>query len=135
MTKKQELDSTVFLTLAPPQPESDLNFVLDEIREVEALRNLLRSSRVLCGAAIEDNGQLLRFDPNFVIPQLLKFTATLGPLLGAVLGAWVQSKVGRKIRIKIGDFEGEAQTTDQLKELRALADEYKCKYEKKIHES
>ena len=52
-------------------------------------------------------GRVYRRLPAFPLgfPTALQFTATLGPLLGAVLGAWVQSKVGRKVRLKIGDIE------------------------------
>ena len=36
------------------------------------------------------------------------------PAFGNVLGAWLQARYGRKIRVKSGDLEIEAQTPDQV---------------------
>jgi hypothetical protein len=42
-----------------------------------------------------------------------------GPVFGAVLGAWLQARHGRKIRVKFDDIETEAQTPEQVEALLA----------------
>jgi hypothetical protein len=38
----------------------------------------------------------------------------LGPAFGTVLGAWLQARHGRKLRVKLDDIEIEAQTPEQV---------------------
>ena len=45
---------------------------------------------------------------------LTSFIQFVGPVVGVVVGAWLQSKAGRKVRIKIGDVEIEASTKNSL---------------------
>jgi hypothetical protein len=45
------------------------------------------------------------------------------PALCAALGAWLGSRNGRKVRIKIGDIEAEAQTREDVEALLARAQE------------
>lgn len=45
---------------------------------------------------------------------LISFVQFVGPVVGVVVGAWLQSKAGRKVRIKIGDVEIEASTKNSL---------------------
>ena len=42
---------------------------------------------------------------------------TVGPLLTGILGAWLQSKAGRKVRIKVNDIEVEARTVHEAEQL------------------
>jgi len=66
---------------------------------------------------------------------LIKFAPTVGPVLAAAGGAWLHAKYGRKIRLKIGDIEAEAQTVEEVEKLLAKAQEIQRKNEpKKIHE-
>jgi hypothetical protein len=41
----------------------------------------------------------------------------VSPVLTGILGAWVQSKVGRKVRLKVGDIEVEARTVEEADRL------------------
>nr|WP_057929968.1 hypothetical protein [Burkholderia ambifaria] len=41
----------------------------------------------------------------------------VSPVLTGILGAWVQSKVGRKVRLKVGDIEVEARTVEEAGQL------------------
>ncbi|TGB31561.1 hypothetical protein [Burkholderia thailandensis] len=47
----------------------------------------------------------------------------VSPILTGILGAWLQSKAGRKVRLKIGDIEVEARTVEEADQLlqRGLA--------------
>ncbi len=42
-----------------------------------------------------------------------------GPAFGAVLGAWLQARYGRKVRVKFDDIEMEARTPEQVESLLA----------------
>ena len=50
---------------------------------------------------------------------------TLGPAVvpaaAAVCGAWIQARFGRKVRIKVGDIEAEAHTTEEVERLLMTA--------------
>jgi hypothetical protein len=47
----------------------------------------------------------------------------LGPAFGTVLGAWLQARYGRKLRVKFDDIEIEAQTPEQVETLIARLEE------------
>jgi hypothetical protein len=47
---------------------------------------------------------------------LITFVQFVGPAVGLVVGAWLHSKAGRKVKIKIGDVEIEATTKNSLTE-------------------
>jgi hypothetical protein len=53
-----------------------------------------------------------------------KLVASVGPVVGAVVGAWLHARYGRKVRLKIGDVEAEAQTVEQVEELLSRAEEF-----------
>jgi hypothetical protein len=54
---------------------------------------------------------------------LLQLAATLGPSFGAVLGAWLHARYGRKVRIRVGEMEAEGQTVQEVGALLAKAEE------------
>ena len=47
----------------------------------------------------------------------------IAPAFGAAVGAWLQGRAGRKVRMKVGDIEIEASTPEELGQLlqQALA--------------
>lgn len=54
-----------------------------------------------------------------------------GPVLTGILGAWLQSKAGRKVRLKDGDIEVEAHTVDEVGKLLDMLAERRAKQEPK----
>lgn len=50
----------------------------------------------------------------------------VSPVLTGILGAWVQSKVGRKVRLKVGDIEVEARTVEEAEQLLQRAQAFKA---------
>lgn len=65
----------------------------------------------------------------------IKLTTAIGPVLGAVVGAWLHARYGRKVRLKIGDIEAEAQTAEEVEKLLARAQEIQRSNQPKvIHE-
>jgi hypothetical protein len=55
---------------------------------------------------------------------VVKAVAIVGPPVGTVLGAWLHARYGRKVRLKIGDIEAEAQTAEEVERLLARAQEF-----------
>jgi hypothetical protein len=65
----------------------------------------------------------------------LKLAATVGPVLGTVAGAWLHARYGRKVRLKIGNVEAEAQTVAEVEKLLEQAEKFQLRNEPKvIHE-
>jgi hypothetical protein len=53
--------------------------------------------------------------------ELVRIAGPVLPVLGAIVGAWLQARYGRKARLKIGDIEAEARTVDEVEKLLAHA--------------
>lgn len=45
---------------------------------------------------------------------IIPFSHIVAPVVGVIIGAWLQSRSGRKVRVKIGDNEIEATTKEAL---------------------
>jgi len=66
---------------------------------------------------------------------VLNLAATIGPVLGAAVGAWLHARYSRKVRLKVGEIEAEAQTVEEVEKLLARALEIQQRNEPKmIHE-
>ncbi len=48
---------------------------------------------------------------------IITIAVALGPTLGTALGAWLHARYGRKVRLKIGEIEAEAQTPEEVEKL------------------
>ena len=55
--------------------------------------------------------------PQIYADYIIKLSAAVGPAIGTALGAWLHARYGRKVRIKVGDIEAEAQTPEELEKL------------------
>jgi hypothetical protein len=65
----------------------------------------------------------------------IKFTEHAVPVIGTVVGAWLHSKYGRKVRLKVGDIDAEAQTPEEVQGLLERAQEFQQRNQRKlIHE-
>ncbi len=60
-----------------------------------------------------------------------QFAESAGPLLATALGAWLHARYGRKVRIKVGEIEAEAQTPEELEKLLEKAQEIRERNEPK----
>ncbi len=58
---------------------------------------------------------------------ILKLVGAGGLGLGTVIGAWLQAKYGRKVRLKVGETEAEAQTVEEAGTLLKLAQQQQMK--------
>jgi hypothetical protein len=69
--------------------------------------------------------------PDFYV----QLAAMVGPTVGTALGAWLHARYGRKIRVKIGDVEAEAQTVAEVARLLEKAQQIQQRNEpKKIYQ-
>ena len=80
-------------------------------------------------AKIEHTQRVMFFDSaeglGFPLPEfnILLNPAVVGPLCG-LLGAWLQARYGRRVRIKIGDVEAEGRDVSEIDALLKRAEEY-----------
>ncbi|MGA3200404.1 MAG: hypothetical protein ABSD89_13520 [Halobacteriota archaeon] len=59
----------------------------------------------------------------------------LAGVIAAAAGAWLHARYGRKVRLKVGDIEAEAQTEKQVQRLLEQAEEFQNRNKSKvIHE-
>ena len=63
--------------------------------------------------------------------EIAVLVQAFSPVLTGILGAWLQSKAGRKVRFKDGDIEVEAHTVDEVSKLLGMAAELRAKQERK----
>ena len=65
----------------------------------------------------------------------IKIIAILGPFLVTAVGAWLHGRYGRKVRLKVGEIEAEAQTVEEVEKLLKRAEEIQQRKQPKvIHE-
>jgi hypothetical protein len=62
----------------------------------------------------------------------VKLAPTVGPIVGTALGAWLHAHYGRRVRLKFGDVEAEAQNVEELEKLLACAQELQQHNQPKI---
>ena len=64
----------------------------------------------------------------------IKLAAIVGPVLGTGIGAWLQARIGRKVRLRVGPdgFEAEARTTEEVEKLLDLAREFQQRNQPKV---
>jgi hypothetical protein len=102
----------LFLQAAPDEPSVGAPESQAGLREFSAaLRaaGINASERVYVRDAAGDVSLLGEFG--------IPLAQAIGPTLGVVLVSWLQGRAGRKVRIKIGDIEAEAQTLDEVEQL------------------
>lgn len=59
--------------------------------------------------------------------ELVKTLVPLAGVIGAAVGAWLHARMGRKVRLKIGEIEAEAQTIEEVQELLNRARKFQRK--------
>ena len=85
-------------------------------RELRELEDSFRQHGIKAGSLVElrksAGGESVHLGQFF-----LPLVATLGSIAGAAIGAWVQAKYGRRVRVKMGDIEVEARTIEEVQDL------------------
>ena len=65
------------------------------------------------------------------VGEIAILATAFGPVLTGILGAWLQSKAGRRVRLKDGDIEVEARTVQEASELLDMAAKQRAKHQQK----
>lgn len=76
----------------------------------------------LRSAQISYSQQMMAFDNAHAVSHLLpEFAVTIVhsaiPVISAAAGAWLHARLGRKVRIKVGDIEAEAASVEEVDRL------------------
>jgi hypothetical protein len=109
------METNLHILLLPAQEEANiLDFRYQ--RELESIADNFRSHSQST-QAVQASGFAVFLTGEFV----LKLSAAVGPVLGTAIGAWLHARYGRKVRIKVGDIETEAQTMEEVERLLARA--------------
>jgi hypothetical protein len=58
----------------------------------------------------------------------------LAGVIAAAVGAWLHARYGRKVRLRVGDIEVEAQSERQVRRLLEQAEGFQKRQSKVIHE-
>ena len=112
---------TLVLTAAPNDPGA---------RDPEYQRGLTAVSTALRDAGILYSQRNMTFDAagaeGYSIGQYVISVAQIaGPIVGVAVGAWIQGRAGRKVRLKVGEIELEAYSQADMDVLVAKALELK----------
>ena len=61
--------------------------------------------------------------PSFLMGGFtIESAKSIGLFVGPIIGAWLQVRYGRKVRLKVGDIEAEARTVEEVDELLKKAE-------------
>ena len=112
---------TLVLTAAPNDPGA---------RDPEYQRGLTAVSTALRDAGILYSQRNMTFDAagaeGYSIGQyVISVAQIVGPIVGVAVGAWIQGRAGRKVRLKVGEIELEAYSRADMDVLVAKALELK----------
>jgi hypothetical protein len=124
ITRRQRLEAGEFaieLEPAPGEPDgADVTFQESLHQFMAALREggVRYKQLAIAFDSVDAHGYPL---PEFLLAiKSLATPAVLSALAGAT-GMWVQAKLGRKVRLKVGEVEAEGRSVDEVEELLAVA--------------
>jgi hypothetical protein len=109
----------------PPLVSREYQEALGEFRKSLQAVGIQSSARSFAFDGVAGGGGL---SGDFV----LKLAGEIGPALIAGIFAWLHGRYGRKVRLKVGDIEAEAQTTEEVEKLLAHALEIQEKNQAKV---
>ena len=113
-------DTELSLTLVPASDESGYDEEFLELQKISSdyINGRPLSLSQLCANKLGLGLSLMQMSPPVI--------AALAGSLGTFLGAWVTSRNGRKIRIKVGDVEVEASSAEEVERLLERAKELRA---------
>ncbi len=96
------------------------------VPDPEFQRELRAFSTTLHEAGIVYSQRGIAFDGAGVMgyplgQYFISLAQVAGPIVGVALGAWIQGRAGRKVRLKVGDIELEANSPAEIDHLVAQA--------------
>lgn len=118
-------DMSIAFIAGPTDPEYRDSAFQDELHAVDAKLKTL-TSRVQARANFQKSGT----GGSWLTGDFLVHLSVLGTPLGALFGAWITAKLGRKIRVKVGEIEVEAATADEVEHLLERAKQIRSEIDK-----
>lgn len=108
---------TFILEAAPDDPK---------VSTPEFQEGLSEVSTALRDSDIKYSQRIMMFDsvdvPGYGLGQFtLAFAAIAAPVIGVAFGAWITGRAGRKLKLKVGDVELEANSPAEIDHLVAQA--------------
>lgn len=109
----------------PDRPDVTIKFVAgdddpefkdqDYQRELTAIESALNAS----GSRVQSTVYIQRAvgGGSWLTGDFLTHLSALGTPVGALVGSWITARLGRKVRIKVGDIEVEAATVKEAETL------------------
>jgi hypothetical protein len=123
---KAELESKPTLHLRLIRAPDDLPLVNREYQ-----KELADFAKSLRAAGIESSSGAFAFDTvdggGGLSGEFILMATAIAPFVtcgAGVLGAWLHARYGRKVRLKIGEIEAEAQTVAEVERLLKHAEEF-----------
>ncbi|REG61566.1 hypothetical protein B0G80_4419 [Paraburkholderia sp. BL6669N2] len=93
--------------------------------DTTSLRQFAKLAQAHGGKVVPEKEGIDRIEEDAPLDLIVEFAQTLGPIFGsaiaAILSAWLQGRAGRKVRMKAGDIEIEANTQEEFERLLAQA--------------
>jgi hypothetical protein len=122
-----EADLNITLLAAPDEQS---HFVPEYQQGLRAFEKVFNDQ----GVPIDSNCALAKMagGPFLSGEFVLKLAATVGPVLGTAVGAWLHARYGRRVRLKIGEIEAEAQTVAEVENLLKRAGEFQQRNQHKV---
>ena len=124
VTRKQRFEAGEFaieLAPAPGEPDgADEGFqeALQQFGAVLHKAGVRYSQFAIAFDAVDVQGYPF---PEFILAMKSLATPTVMTALAGATGAWVQAKLGRKVRLKIGEIEAEGGSLAEVEKLLAAA--------------
>jgi hypothetical protein len=106
-------DLTVQVTFAQANDETEASYLQDA-------RSVAHAIRAAGGTSITPALTVMgRMEGGVaaIASYVLHVAQAVAPILGPALGAWLQGRAGRKLRLKVGDVEVEARTPEEIEQL------------------
>lgn len=128
LTFEDSKDVAIYLMNAPDELNSDPGLVGWISHTAEGINNgALKASLFQRSPIMIDVGTASVIAVGGGI--LLKVTQVVAPIFGNVIGAWVGSRSGRNVVVKVGDIEVEAHTAEEAVSLLTRAEDIKRRNE------
>ena len=107
----------------PPLRDRDYQRDLEQFHDALSAHGLNVSSLVELEESV---GSETPYLGTFTV-EVVKTLVPVAGVIGAAVGAWLHARMGRKVRVKIGETEAEAQTLEEVQELLKLARKFQSK--------
>jgi hypothetical protein len=107
----------IFLTPAADDPQLDSPQYQGDIRD---LLSAVKAQGIRISPAFKTMDAAAGTSPG-IYTGAFEIAKDALPLIAALLGAWIQARYGRKVRLKVGEIEAEAKSVEEIDELLKVA--------------